>query len=318
MKKIHLTLEQRYQIQVLLSVKTKQKDIAIELGKDKSVISREIRRNKRSKGRYNAQYAQELCTIRKERLKCPRKLTDSMKSKIIRELKEDHYSPEQIKGSADKAGIAMVSHERIYQLIRADKEHGGNLYDYTRHRLKHRKRPVGGKKVVIKNRRSIHDRASLIDEKKRFGDWEIDTIVGPNNKGAILTLVERQTGFLMMEKLPKGKNAFALAKCVINMLAPFKKDIHSITADNGTEFAAHQHISKKLQADFFFADPYSSWQRGLNEYTNKLIRQYIPKKQPFKQYNDPYIKMIQTKINARPRKKLNFSPPKDLFFSSLT
>lgn len=318
MKKFQLTLEQRYQIQALLSIKTKQKDIAIELGKDKSVISREIRRNRRPKGRYNAHYAQELYNIRKERLKRPRKLTDAMKAKIIRELKEDHYSPEQIKGSADKAGIAMVSHERIYQLIRADKEQGGNLYTYTRHLLKHRKRPIGGKKVVIKNRRSIHDRPRLIDEKKRFGDWEIDTIVGPNNKEAILTIVERQTGFLMMQKLPKGKNALALAKCVVNMMAPFKNNVHSITADNGTEFAAHQRISKKLQTDFFFADPYASWQRGLNEYTNKLIRQYIPKKQPFNQYNDQYIRMIQTKINARPRKKLNFSPPKDLFFSSLS
>ena len=317
MKKSHLTLEQRYQIQAWLAVGTKQKEIASLIGKDKSVISREIKRNKRPRGRYTAQYAQEVCTIRKERLKRPRKLTDSMKAKIIRELREEDYSPKQIKGKADKENIPMVSHESIYQLIRADKENGGTLFRCTRHHLKHRKRPVGGKKVVIKNRRSIHDRPAVIDERKRFGDWEIDTIVGPNNKGAIVTIVERQTGFLMMEKLPDGKNALGLAQSVINMLIPFKKNIHSITADNGTEFAEHQIIAKKLQADFFFADPYSSWQRGLNEYTNKLIRQYIPKKQPFDNYNNQQIKQIQYKINKRPREKLSFDAPKDVFFSSL-
>lgn len=317
MKKIQLTLEQRYQIQALLSVGTKQKDIATELGKDKSVISREIRRNRHPKGRYNAQYAQELCVIRKERFQRPRKLTEAMKTKIIRELKEEYYSPEQIKGKADREDVPMVSHERIYQLIRADKKGGGNLYKFTRHRLKHRKRPVGGKKVIIKNRRSIHERPTIIDQKSRLGDWEIDTIVGPNNQGAIVTIVERKTGFLMMEPLPQGKNARALAKCVINMMAPFKENVHSITADNGTEFTEHQLIAKKLNTHFFFADPYSSWQRGLNEYTNKLIRQYIPKKQPLKTFNNHDIKQIQLKINGRPRKKLKFYPPKDLFFRYL-
>ena len=317
MKKSHLTLEQRYQIQALLAVGTKQKEIAILVEKDKSVISREIQRNKRSRGRYNAHHAQELCTIRKERLKRPRKLTEAMKVKIVSELKEEQYSPKQIKGKADRMGVEMVSHERIYQLIRQDKEQGGTLYTHTRQRLKHRKRPAGGKKVVIKNRRSIHDRPAIINERKRLGDWEIDTIVGPNNRGAIVTLVERQTGFLMMEKLPDGKNALGVAQCVINMLIPFKKNIHSITADNGTEFAEHQIIAKKLQADFFFADPYSSWQRGLNEYTNKLIRQYIPKKQPFDNYNNQQIKQIQYKLNRRPREKLGFAAPKDIFFSSL-
>lgn len=316
MKKSQLTLEQRYQIQAWLAVGTKQIEMSALLGKSRSVISREIKRNKRTRGRYNAKYAQELCSIRKERLNRPRKLTEAMEAKIIRKLKEDDHSPEQIKGKADRLGIAMVSHERIYQLIRADKRQGGILYTYTRHHLKHRKRPVGGTKVVIKNRRSIHDRPKVIDEKKRFGDWEMDTIIGPNNQGAIVTIVERQTGFLMMEKLENGKNAMGLAQCVINMLIPFKKNIHSITTDNGTEFAEHQRIAEKLQTDFFFADPYSSWQRGLNEYTNKLIRQYIPKKQSFDNYNNQQIKQIQYKLNKRPRKKLNFLAPKDVFFAS--
>ena len=186
----------------------------------------------------------------------------------------------------------MVSHERIYQLIRKDKQEGGDLYKRTRHRLKHRKRPVGGKHIIIKDKVSIDDRPAVINDRMRFGDWEIDTIVGEENKGAMVTIVERQTGFLFLKKLPEGKGAKGLAAVVIDLLLPYKHNVHSITSDNGTEFAEHKLIAKKLNAGFFFAHPYSSWERGLNEYTNKLIRQYIPKKQSFDGYNDQYIKDI--------------------------
>jgi len=240
--------------------------------------------------------------IRKERLKRPRKLTVEMENKIKKSLTEAQWSPEQIKGRSQKEGSPMVSHERIYQLIRKDKQEGGTLYKHTRHRLKHRKRPVGGKKVVIKDKVSIDDRPAVINNKLRFGDWEIDTIIGEENKGAIVTIVERQTGFLFMKKLPQGKVAKGLARAVIDLLLPYKHNVHSITSDNGTEFAEHKLIAKKLNADFFFAHPYSSWERGLNEYTNKLIRQYISKKQTFDSYNDKDISNIQYKINQRPRK----------------
>ena len=123
----------------------------------------------------------------------------------------------------------------------------------------------------------IDQRPDVINNRERFGDWEVDTLVGPENKGAILTLTERQTGFLIMRKLSEGKNAKALANELYYMLLPYKKNVHSITSDNGTEFHEHPMIAKKLNARFFFANPYSSWQRGLNEYTNGLIRQYIPK-----------------------------------------
>jgi IS30 family transposase len=202
MKKSHLTLEQRYQIAAHLEAGKKKSAIAEIIGKDKSVIGREIKRNKNPKGVYTAAYAQELASIRKERLKRPRKLTFGMEKKIRDELTTEQWSPEQIKGRADREGIAMVSHERIYQFIRADKARGGMLYKHTRHRLKHRKRPVGESKAIIKDKVSIDSRPAVINLKERFGDWEIDTIIGKQNKGAIVTLVERQTGFLMMENLP--------------------------------------------------------------------------------------------------------------------
>lgn len=184
-----------------------------------------------------------------------------------------------------------------------------------RHRLKHRKRPVTGKHEVIKDRLSIDERPQEVNDKERFGDWEMDLIVGKENKGAIVTLVERQTGFFMMEKLPHGKNAKMLANKVVDMLLPYKQNVHSITTDNGSEFAEHKTIAKKLETKVYFAHPYCSWEKGLVEYTNKLIRQYIPKKKPFDNYNKKNIREIQRKINRRPRKNLNFECPTKLFFT---
>lgn len=317
MKKSHLTLEQRYEIQHQNEAGKSQTEIASQIGKHKSVVCRELQRNSNNMGRYKARYAHDVSQIRKERLKRRRKLTVEMEREIKKSLAQEQWSPEQIKGRSQKEGRQMVSHERIYQLIRKDKQQGGELYKHTRHRLKHRKRPVGVKKIVIKDKVSIDQRPAIINDKMRFGDWEIDTIVGQGNKGAIVTIVERQTGFLFMKKLPRGKVAKGLANAVVDMLMPYKNVIHSITSDNGTEFASHKLIAEKLNSDFFFAHPYSCWERGLNEYTNKLIRQYIPKKQSFDNYNDQYIKDIQHKINQRPRKKLQFNNPKHVFYTNL-
>ncbi len=317
MKKSHLTLEQRYQIQAYLEVGKSQSEISLLIVKDKSVVCRELKRNRNSKGKYRANQAQSISDIRKERLKRPRKLTPSMEKSIRDSLVDEQWSPEQIKGRSDKLGVEMVSHERIYQLIRKDKQEGGMLYKHTRHRLKHRKRPVGGKKIVIRDKVSIDERPIIVNERGRFGDWEIDTIVGKENKGAIVTIVERQTGFLFMKKLEQGKSALGLAETVIKMLMPYKSSVLSITADNGTEFAEHKIIAKKLQARFYFAHPYSSWERGLNENTNGLIRQYIPKKQSFTNFNHQIINDIQHKINRRPRKKLRFDNPKHIFYTNL-
>lgn len=317
MKKSHLTQEQRYAIQAYKEAGKTISEIAGIIGKDKSVVSRELKRNSKPNGQYRAKHAHGIAQIRKERLSHPRKLTPAMESRIRRRIMEYQWSPEQIKGQADRQGVPMVSHERIYQLIRQDKAQGGDLYKHTRHRLKHRKRPVGGNKASVKGKRSIEERPEAVDRRERIGDWEIDTIVGPGNKGAIVTIVERKTGLLFMRKLPRGRHAKELGKAVVDMLMPYKSHVHTITSDNGSEFAEHAHIAKKLGADFFFAHPYSSWERGLNEYTNKLVRQYIPKKQELTQYNNQYIREIQYKINARPRKKLKYDNPKQMFYTNL-
>ena len=316
MKNKHLTSVQRNQIQVLLQTKTAVKTIAQLLGTDKSTLYREIKRN-RLKRPYSAAMAQQLSSERKERFGRARKLTTAVEKVIVEKLTDEQWSPKQIVGHCMLNDIPMVSHERIYQLIRQDKIQGGVLWLQTRHKLKHRKRPLNGKQVNIKNKVSIELRPAIVDTQERCGDWEIDTIIGENQKGAILTITERKTGFLLMEKLEFGKQAHGLAKAAIRMLFAYKNTVHTITSDNGSEFAQHQLISKKLNAGFYFAHPYSSWERGLNEYTNKLIRQYIIKGSNFDLYDSQYIKLVQNKINRRPREKLNFQTPSKIFFATL-
>jgi len=312
----HLTGDQRYTIARMLQADYARKDICIAIGKDKSVLSRELKRNS-SKRVYSAAWAQEYTNERKERFRRYRKFTEEVKSYIVHCLTEEQWSPEQIVGDAKRRGISMVSHERIYQFIKEDKRDGGSLWKHCRHRLKHRKRQVGGKKIIIPDKVSIDERPAVVNEKQRFGDWEVDTIVGPENNGAILTATERTTGFLLMKKLPKGKNAKALAKELYYLLLPYKQSVLSITSDNGTEFYEHKQIAQMLNANYYFAHPYSSWERGLNEYTNGLIRQYIPKKECFAKFSNHDIENFQHKINRRPRKLLNFETPKFRFFNLL-
>jgi IS30 family transposase len=315
MRNKHLTSIQRNQIEVLLQTRTPIKVISQLLDTHKSTLYREIKRNKRRS--YSAVYAQQLSTERKERFARKRKLTLEMKKSIIEKMTKEQWSPKQIVGFSRVNNIPMVSHETIYKLIRQDKKDGGLLWTHTRHRLKHRKRPVNGKKVNIKNKVSIDLRPAIVDTRKRCGDWEIDTIIGEDGKGAILTLTERKTDFLLMEKMKYGKQAEGLAKAAIRILFAYRNTVHTITSDNGPEFAEHELIAKKLKAHFYFAHPYSSWERGLNEYTNKLIRQYVIKGSNFDLYNDDFIRLVQNKINRRPREKLNFQTPSKIFYASL-
>jgi len=315
MKKVHLTLEQRYTISAMYQNKFSQKVIAEAIGKHKSVVSREIKRNSNARGQYTFKYAQESANLRKERMKNPRKLYPWLK-KDIEEMIKDGWSPKQIEGRLKLENKDYVSHETIYKTIRKDKADGGNLYQYTRHKLKHRKRSVT-KQIPIKNRIPISQRPTIVDTKERFGDWEFDTIIGENNKGAILTMAERKTAFMMMEKLEYGKNAKELTKVATRLLTGYMSHVHTITSDNGPEFADHQAIARKLKTQFYFTEPYSAWQKGLIENTNKLVRQYIPKSTNFENLTQQQIKEIQYKLNSRPRQNLNFYSPKEIFSLSL-
>lgn len=291
----------------------KSKDfIACQLNVHRSTVFREVLRHKSSRGCYSARIATERVKEGKDRFSANRKFTTEVEKFVVKHI-EQGWSPEQIVGYCNRNHREMVSHERIYQFLRQDKEKGGSLYLKCRHKLKHRKRPVG-KHLPIANRVSIDQRPQCVGNRERFGDWEMDTIIGANNKGAILTFTERLTNFLFIRKLPFGKKAEMLSKVLCEALLPYKKHVHTITTDNGPEFADHIRVRTKLNTSVFFANPYRSWEKGTIENANKLIRQYIPKKSNLNQFSQEQLSQIQYIINNRPRKKLNFESPRNLFF----
>lgn len=307
-----LTSEQRYTISVLLQNRTKQKDIAKAINVSASTVSREIRRNSGVRRHYNWETAQANAVQTRRRKPGNRSVDKDVMEEAKCLLITEQWSPEQISGVLAKDG-KYISHETIYRMIRKDKAEGGTLYKHCRHKLKHRTRPVGGKRISIPNRTSISERPTEADG-KRFGDFEMDTIVGRGNHGAIVTLIERSTNMLFMRKLKNGKNAKELARTVIHLLSPFKDHIKSITTDNGTEFACHEMIAKSLGVTIYFAAPYASWQKGAIENANGLIRQYVPKKETFEHISQQQITKYSKKINMRPRKKLDFNTPQDCFY----
>ena len=313
----HLTEMQRYTIQKLHEQKFTIKFIAEIIGKDKSVVSREIRRNRdqRSK-KYNAGLAQRKYEKRQHEKPKHVRFTPSMKETVDSLLRED-YSPEQIRGRMKLLGTDMVSHEWIYQYVWQDKKHGGELYKHLRRKgRKYRKRGSSkDSRGIIKDRVGIENRPKIVDEKQRFGDIEFDTIVGKNHKGALFTANDRKTSIGWIAKL-SGKDSVPLSDAAIRKLMPFKGLLHTITSDNGKEFANHKAIAEALGIDFYFAHPYHSWERGANENMNGLIRQYIPKGMSLEDIDDEYIEMIQEKLNNRPRKKLGFLTPYEYFFST--
>ena len=310
-----LTSEQRYTISVLLQNRTKQKEIAKAINVSPGTVSREIRRNSGFRGRYNWETAQANAVQTKRKKPGNHSINTEVMEEARHLLVTEQWSPEQISGVLAKDG-KYISHETIYRMIRKDKAEGGTLYKHCRHKLKRRARPVGGRRISIPNRTSISERPAEVDG-KRFGDFEMDTIVGRGNHGAIVTLIERSTSMLFMRKLKKGKNAKELARTVIHLLSPFKEHVKSITTDNGTEFACHEMIGKSLGVTIYFAAPYASWQKGAIENANGLIRQYVPKTETFEHVSHQQITKYSKRINIRPRKKLEFKTPHECFYEQI-
>jgi len=306
----HITKEQRYAIEVLLSRGESKACIAKTIGRSKSVVSREIGRNcdKRS-GQYRADLAQRKYEQRKESIPKRERFTASVQATVDRLLEED-YSPEQVVGHCRVEGVECVSHERIYQYVWADKKGGGTLHTHLR-RKGRRYRKRGAKKDsrgIIVGRVDIDQRPQEVEERKRFGDLEIDTIIGQNHQGAIVTINDRASGFLWMKRVEK-RTSDEVYRAAVELLKDEKEFLKTITGDNGKEFADHCKIALDLQISFYFAKPYHSWERGANENLNGLIRQYIPKRTDFKNLDDGYIKWVAERINSRPRKRFNYKKP---------
>lgn len=312
-----LTREQRYGIYLGLQEGKSQKAIARQINVHPSTVSREITRNKNRLGRYHWDVAQENRDIRRERFQVNHRVDAVLLKEALSLLVNEDWSPRQISGYLALSG-KRISHETIYKLVRADPS--GELRCHCRHGMKYRhhvKRARPTRATNIPNRVSIHERPKEADG-KRFGDWEMDLVVGKGQKSAILTLCERSCNYLLMVKVPGGKKPTAVARAVINMLLPYKRNVLSITTDNGTEFMLHQKIAKALDTTVYFTDSYASWQKGAIENMNKLIRQYLPKGTDFNMIDNEEIKRIQYKINRRPRQKLNFYSPKNVFFKLIS
>ncbi len=223
------------------------------------------------------------------------------------------WSPEQISGRRRRGGQYPVSHERIYQHIYLDRKAGGDLHKYLRCRRIHRKRYGSYRKrnAFAGFAKSIEDRPAIVAERGRIGDMEIDTMVGKGHHQAIITIVDRMSKLLRMRKVER-KTAAVVAQVICEELRDLV--VHTLTSDNGCEFANHKVISTELGADYYFCHPYSSWERGTNENTNGLIRQFFPKKTSFDTVTAAEIKQVEDKLNNRPRKSLGYSTPNEVYF----
>jgi transposase, IS30 family len=312
----HLTLTQRYEIDCLLRQNFSQTQIAEAIGKHKSVICREIRRNADQRNKtYKADLAQKKAEQRQEEK--PKKIyfTAPVKAFVEDWLRQD-YSPEQIVGTAARKGVACVSVERIYQFIWQDKKAGGAWYKHLRGGgKKYRKRGQSkDKRGQIVGRVGIEERPLIVEEKMRLGDLEMDLVIG--KEGALLTINDRASGMLKMAKIESKEAALVEAKAC-ELLAEWKPFLQTITSDNGKEFALHQSLAQKLDIAYYFAHPYQSWERGANENLNGLIRQYFPKKSDFGELTEAEVKGVENILNQRPRKRFGYQSPNEVFSQAL-
>ena len=307
----HLSQIERYQIASLMKAQHSITQIASLIGRHKSTISRELRRNAGSRG-YRPKQASELAIERSEQSRNASTVAPWVKQQASALLRLQ-WSPEQV------ASRLPVSHETLYQHVYADKIQGGTLWKNLRCQKQKRKRYASGRdrRGQIPNRRPLSARPAHIEGRKQVGHWECDTVIGANHKQAIVTVVERKSGYAVMAKV-SNKTADLVSDAIIRALTPFEARVKTLTYDNGKEFCGHALIDEALKSTGYFARPFASWERGSNENFNGLLRQYVPKKRPMKNINDEEIKMIENRLNNRPRKRLGFRTPAEVFHQSLS
>ena len=306
-----LTQEERYQIYGLIKAGYNQKEISESIKRSPSSISRELNRNKGRKG-YRPKQAHNMAEQRRKSAEKKIKITPTVKALIDTLLVT--LTPEQIAGRIKLETGLSLHHESIYRYIYQDKSAGGKLYKYlVRASKKYRKRYGSyDKRGQIVNRVSIEERPDVVDKKSRIGDWEGDTVIGKGRKNAFVTMVERKTLYLVVKRI-ESKHADITAGALIESMMPLKDSVLTITLDNGKEFAQHERVSEQLGADIYFAHPYSSWERGINENTNGLLRRYFPKGTDFMALSETEIEAAVYALNHRPRKTRGFKTPYELF-----
>ena len=316
----HLTEDERYHIDELLRLDYTQAAIADELGRSASTISRELRRNRGKRG-WRPRQACNKATLRlSERGKnnAP-KIDETVWDYALDKITSEQWSPEQIAGRAKKEKKPPISHESIYQRILADKKNGGILYTHLRCKKKRKKRYGANDsgRGRIPNRVDIDERPAIVESKRRVGDWEGDTVIGSHNGGSVFaTMVERKSLFTVAGK-SKDKTTQSVIDSIIMEMSSLSELVETVTLDNGKEFSGHQRIADELGGKVYFAKPYHSWERGLNENTNGLLRQFFPKKTFFKNITQDKLSRITKLINHRPRKRLGYLTPHEVFIKNM-
>jgi IS30 family transposase len=306
----HLSQDERYQIQRLHRGGFSARAIGRHLERAASTVRRELERNAAADGRYDGRVAQRRSVQRRHAASARPRITAAQWTRAEALLRED-WSPEQIAG----AGDVGISHERLYQHIAMDRARGGTLWKHLRRRKRRRRHRCGTPRQRQRfGGRRIGERPAAVASRDRVGDWEGDTIVG---KGAarVLTVVERKTGFVRLRRVQSGE-AKATTLAIAHALYPLRQRVHTLTWDNGSEFAQHALIDEVLGATSYFADPYSSWQRGSNENVNGLVRQYLPKGCDLGAITDEQLQQIEDRLNRRPRKRLGYRSPQQIFEAS--
>lgn len=304
-----LTYEKRYTLHALKARGESHRTIAKTLGVSSRTVDREILRNTHTQA-YDPEIAQKQAELKRRKPKPHlKKMTPSLKLWVNEKLTQHQWSPEQMAGRLKQHHGISISHETIYQYIWQDKGAGGLLYlNLRRHGKTYHKRGSNGKtsRGQIKNRVDIERRPSIVEARTRLGDWEADTIIGQNHQGAVVTLVDRSSRMTCLVKVER-RTAEAVKTAIIEALRDL--EVHTITFDNGKEFAYHTEMAEALGAETYFAKPYHSWERGTNENTNGLIRQYLPKSSAFANVGEAELARIAYLLNTRPRKCLNFKTP---------
>jgi IS30 family transposase len=307
-----LTQEQRYHLYEMKQMNLPQKQMAKIINVSESTVSREFKRNIGKLGHYLKSAHKLALTRRKGKAKSQFSETDWL---LIERYIKHQVSPEQISLRLTYKKRFSISPEWIYQYIYEDKHQGGDLHTHLRCKKKNRRKYGGSRKINnIRNRVSIEERPKIVDSRRRYGDWEVDTVIGRQGGKVLVTLVERKSK-LSIIGLSLSKKAHAVKEVIINLLASFSSYVHTLTYDNGPEFAQHEAIDKTLKSQGYFAHPFCSGERGLSENTNGLIRQYLPKQSSFDETPQADIQFIMERLNNRPRKALNGRTPNEVFFS---
>ncbi|WP_299881754.1 IS30 family transposase [uncultured Cocleimonas sp.] len=306
-----LTREQRYHLYNMLQTDLKQYQMANILGVDPSTISRELKLNSGTRGNYlkNAHYL----TLARRKGKVKPRISVEHWARVDYWLQQE-FSPEQVSDWLVTREDIYISHEWIYQHIKKDKRAGGTLHKHLRGKPSHRKKYGGTwNKNVLGERQTIEERPEFINQRKFYGDWEVDTMIGRQGGVVLVTLVERKSKLCLIG-LSARKTAQAVKETMLKLLGTLSSFVHTLTYDNGPEFAEHREIDKELECQAYFARPYCSGDRGLNENTNGLIRQYLPKRSSFDDVKQSRIDFIMHRLNNRPRKTLNVRTPNEVFY----